>query len=206
MALIFLSSLKLATDTYMSGYDEDSVIIRYSNYTDSTFTWLFFGECVVKIIALGFTMDGGSYIRDSWNQLDFFIVITSMIDFSLGNIELPFIKILRLLRTLRPLRVVSHSKSLRLIVAALFSSTGAIINVSVVVLVVWLMFAIFGINTYKGQFFYCSEEKYFYHLKQTCEEAGYTWQAYDSNFDDIFNALMTLFVVSSLEGWPDIMY
>lgn len=161
---------------------------------------------IVKIVALGFTMDGGSYIRDSWNQLDFFIVITSMIDFSLGNVELPFIKILRLLRTLRPLRVVSHSKSLRLIVSALFSSTGAIINVSVVVLVVWLMFAIFGINTYKGQFFYCSEDKYFYHLKQTCEEAGHTWQVYDSNFDDILNAMMTLFVVSSLEGWPDIMY
>ena len=206
MALIFLSSLKLATDTYMGGYDEESDVIKISNYTDSTFTWLFFGECIIKIVALGFTMDQGSYIRDSWNQLDFFIVITSMIDFSLGNIELPFIKILRLLRTLRPLRVVSHSKSLRLIVSALFSSTGAIINVSVVVLVVWLMFAIFGINTYKGQFFYCSEEPYFYHMQQTCEEAGHTWQVYDSNFDDILNAMMTLFVVSSLEGWPDIMY
>ena len=206
MLLIFLSSLKLATDTYMGGYSKESDVIKISNLTDSTFTWLFFGECIIKIIALGFTMDKGTYLRDSWNQLDFFIVVTSMIDFGLGDIDLPFIKILRLLRTLRPLRVVSHSKSLRLIVAALFSSTGAIINVSVVVLVVWLMFAIFGINTYKGQFFYCSEERYFYHLKQTCEEAGYTWQAWDSNFDDILNAMMTLFVVSSLEGWPDVMY
>ena len=129
-----------------------------------------------------------------------------MIDFALGNVDIPFIKILRLLRTLRPLRVVSHSKSLRLIVSALFTSAGAIINVSVVIAVVWLMFGIYGINTYKGAFFYCSEDKYFYHLQQTCEEAGHTWQAYDSNFDNIGNAMMTLFVVSSLEGWPDIMY
>ena len=119
MALIFLSSLKLATDTYLDVYDKDSDIIKFSNFTDSTFTWLFFAECIIKIIALGFTMDGGSYLRDSWCRLDFFIVVTSMIDFSLGDINLPFIKILRLLRALRPLRVVSHSKSLRLIVSAL---------------------------------------------------------------------------------------
>ena len=57
MALIFLSSLKLATDTYMGGFDEESIEIRISKITDSTFTWLFFGECIIKIIALGFTMD-----------------------------------------------------------------------------------------------------------------------------------------------------
>ena len=95
-------------------------------------------------------MDDGSYLRDSWNQLDFFIVITSLVDFFLRNVDLPFIKILRLLRALRPLRVISHNQSLRLIVAALFESVGSIFNVSIVVLVVWLMFAIFGINSYKG--------------------------------------------------------
>ena len=29
---------------------------------------------------------------------------------------------------------------------------------------------------------------------------------FDSNFDNFINAMMSLFVVSSLEGWPDIMY
>ena len=29
---------------------------------------------------------------------------------------------------------------------------------------------------------------------------------FDSNFDDFLNAMLSLFVVSSLEGWPDIMY
>ena len=29
---------------------------------------------------------------------------------------------------------------------------------------------------------------------------------WDSNFNNILEAMMTLFVVSSLEGWPDIMY
>ena len=29
---------------------------------------------------------------------------------------------------------------------------------------------------------------------------------WDANFDDIGQAMMTLFIVSSLEGWPDIMH
>ena len=206
MTLIALSSLKLATDTYMDGLPPESKVIVVSEICDSVFTWAFTLECLIKILALGFAMDDGSYLRDSWNQLDFFIVITSLIDFFLRNVDLPFIKVLRLLRALRPLRVISHNKSLRLIVTALFESVGSIFNVSIVVLVVWLMFAIFGINSYKGQLFYCSIDKYFYHLKQTCEEAGGVWMRWDSNFDNIFEAMMTLFIVSSLEGWPDIMY
>lgn len=165
MLLIFLSSLKLATDTYMDGLPADSALQLISDAFDSLFTWAFAIECLVRVIALGFIMDSGSYLRDSWNQLDFFIVVTSLVDFFLRNVEIPFIKILRLLRTLRPLRVISHNRSLRLIVTALFESVGSIFNVSIVVIVVWLMFAIFGINSYKGQFFYCSIDKYFYHLK-----------------------------------------
>ena len=68
------------------------------------------------------------------------------------------------------------------------------------------MFAIFGISTYKGNFFHCSELKYFYHDEQSCEEAGHKWEVFPQNFDDIGHAMLTLFVISSLEGWPDIMY
>jgi hypothetical protein len=128
MVLIFLSSLKLATDTYMTSDDfpEDHIALKMGASVDSFFTWVFFAESVIKIIALGLIMDSESYLRDGWSQLDFFIVVTSLIDFALQGVEIPAIKILRLLRTLRPLRVISHDKSLRLIVTALFGSMGAI--------------------------------------------------------------------------------
>ena len=29
---------------------------------------------------------------------------------------------------------------------------------------------------------------------------------YDTNFDNIHNALTTLFIVTTLENWPEIMY
>lgn len=126
------------------------------------FTYAFVFECVVKIVALGFVMDKNSYVRESWNQLDFFIVITSIIDnlFASSNIEA--LRILRMLRMLRPLRVVSHNLQLKMIVIALLDAGGSIVNVIIVVLVVWLMFAIFAVSTYKGTFFYCSIDKYKY--------------------------------------------
>ena len=116
------------------------------------------------------------------------------------------LKILRMLRMLRPLRVVSHSPQLRMIVIALLDAGGSIVNVIIVVLVVWLMFAIFAVNTYAGYFFYCSIKKYEYHDEYECISRGGEWLRYNSNFDDIGEAMMSLFIVSSLEGWPGIMH
>lgn len=160
MILIALSSTKLALESYMVDYEKDHDIVKISEELDSIFNYLFIIEMVMKVIALGFAMDEGSYLRDTWNGLDFFIVVTSIIDMMLTGTDIPALKVLRMLRMIRPLRVISHNKNLRMIVAALFESVGAIINVSFVVMIIWLMFAIYGMNTYMGMFFYCSVDKY----------------------------------------------
>ena len=76
---------------------------------DFVFNYLFILEFVLKVIALGFAMDEGSYLRDSWNRLDFFIVSTSIVDMLLSSTDIPALKILRMLRMIRPLRVISHN-------------------------------------------------------------------------------------------------
>jgi hypothetical protein len=35
---------------------------------------------------------------------------------------------------------------------------------------------------------------------------GNVWSTYPTNFDNIINAMVTLFIISSRELWPDIMY
>lgn len=80
----------------------------------------FFGfEMCMKIIAFGFIYNESSYLRESWNILDFLIVIASFIDVSVSSINLSFVKILRLLRTLRPLRFITHNRSMKILVSAL---------------------------------------------------------------------------------------
>ena len=208
MLLIGLNSVKLGADTYLLEVDEDAPIMKISNTVDYFFNISFAIEAFFKCIALGLIMDSGSYLRDGWNQLDFFIVMTSLTDMILGlfiKLDFGIFKILRLLRTLRPLRVISHNVAMKMIVAALFESVGAIFNVLIVVLVVWLMFAILAINLLSGRSFYCSLDRYKWHTKETCNDQGGSWNTNDSNYDNILQAMMTLFIVSTLEGWPDIM-
>ena len=162
MVAIALTSFKLAFESYFVNEPEDSIILSVNEDLDKVFNYIFITECVMKIIALGFTMDRGSYLKDSWNRLDFFIVMISIIDMALAATDIPGLKVLRLLRMIRPLRVISHNAELKMIVAALFESVGSIINVSFVVLLIWLMFAIYGMNTFMGMFFYCSIDQYKY--------------------------------------------
>lgn len=172
MLLIGLSSVKLALESYIVDEPDDSIFKRISDESDFVFNYFFIIEMVLKMVALGFVMDEGCYLSDSWNKLDFFIVSTSILDMCLVNTDIPALKVLRMLRMIRPLRVVSHNPQLKMIVSALFESLGSIVNVSVIVMIIWLMFAIYGMNTYMGMFYACSIDKYKYGTKWLCEDAG----------------------------------
>ena len=106
---------------------------------------------ILKITAKGFVMDSGSYLRESWDKLDFFIVITSIMDMALTGVEIGFIKIFRMLRVLRPLRFINHNVNLKMVVVALLDSVSSIFNVVVVLALVFLIFAILGVSFYGGK-------------------------------------------------------
>lgn len=165
--MIIVSSIKLALDTYIT-----TSMVTLSNISsnfDQGLNIFFAVEMGFKVISLGFLFDNGSYLRDSWNVMDFIIVITSIIDMASESVNLPFIKILRLLRTLRPLRFVSHNPSMKLIVTALLESVKAIFNVVVVILLVWLMFCILSINILGDKLGYCDglpDDEYYYGINE----------------------------------------
>ena len=70
-------------------------------------TGIFCVEALMKIITFGFIFNGkSSYLRDSWNILDFSIVIISLISMSIIDSDVSFIKVLRVARILRPLRAL----------------------------------------------------------------------------------------------------
>jgi len=163
LTLIMLSSVKLAVDTYTIEEVEETPFMAVSKKIDIAFNVAFIIEMLVKLLSMGLIMDNNAYLRDEWNQMDFFIVMTSIIDMSLDGLEIKFIKILRMLRTLRPLRFLSTNVDLKLIVNALISSLGGIFNVLIVLFVVFLIYAIIGVSFYQGKFFYCTEDMYILH-------------------------------------------
>ncbi len=54
------------------------------------------------------------------------------------------------------MRFVSHNISMKLVVTALLESVSGILNVGIVVVLVWMMFAILGINLMSGKTKYCN--------------------------------------------------
>ena len=123
--IIILSTARLILDTFLSGY----LIAVVFDISDTFFNIIFLFEAVIKIIALGFAFDEGSYLRDNWNKMDAIIVLCSFFEFhnsaqkyfyndhNYSSVE--FLKIMRLLRTLRPLRFISHNDNLKLIITSL---------------------------------------------------------------------------------------
>jgi len=61
---------------------------------------------VLKITALGFIINKGSYLRNSWNIVDFAVVIAAYLPYILDNSQ-SNLSALRSLRVLRPLRTVN---------------------------------------------------------------------------------------------------
>jgi Mg2+/Co2+ transporter CorB len=73
-SIIILNSVNLSIYDYS---DRDS-LTSYNNVLNilnKIFTFMFLGESIIKILAMGFIMHENSYLRDGWNILDFFIVI-----------------------------------------------------------------------------------------------------------------------------------
>jgi hypothetical protein len=73
-----------------------------------------------------------------------------------------------------------------------------------------MMFAILFINLLSGNSGYCYSSKItsLYNINQTDCLTLYSgvWLNWDINFDNILYSMVSLFVLSTLEGWPDYMY
>ena len=61
-----------------------------------------------------------------------------------------------MLRVLRPLRMISRNKGLKLAVLSLMNAIPSIINALTIALLFFTIFAIFGTNQFKGKFYMCN--------------------------------------------------
>jgi len=179
-------------------------------------TALFTLECLIKIITYGFLINGRySYLKDPWNVLDFFIVVSSLLSIFPSGLDLSFIKVLRVLRVLRPLRVISKNKDLKVAITSLFNSMPAVINLELVVLFFTFLLGILGTTLFGGKFYYCdaensplpaNEQGDLIITKWDCYNFGGEWTNPDLHFDNTIYSMLTLITIQTTEGWIDVMW
>ncbi|XP_074485718.1 voltage-dependent T-type calcium channel subunit alpha-1H-like [Sebastes fasciatus] len=211
LLFIFLNCITIALERPdIPSNSMERVFLSVSNYI---FTVIFVGEMMIKVVALGMYFGKGVYLQSSWNILDGLLVFVSLVDILVsiasagGNRILGILRVLRLLRTLRPLRVISRAPGLKLVVETLITSLRPIGNIVLICCAFFIVFGILGVQLFKGKFFHCDGRDVSNITNKTqCLEAGYRWVRRKYNFDNLGQALMSLFVLSCKDGWVSIMY
>ena len=129
---------------------------------------------------------------------------------------LSVLKVLRILRVLRPLRAINRAKGLKHVVNCLVVALKTIKNILIITLLLIFMFSCIGVQLFKGSFFYCTDLAMLY--ESECHGTFYKykgreltieqreWQNYKFNFDNVLSGMLTLFTVTTFEGWPALLY
>lgn len=88
---------------------------------------------------------------------------------------------------------------------SLLRSMLPLFNISLVIAITWLIFGIIGVNFFRNRLNYCDVEDYYGVGKEECLERGEVWTKFGWNYDNIFEALVTLFLLTTMENWPNLV-
>merc|ERR1719431_993506 len=106
-----------------------------------------------------------------------------------------------------------------MVVQCLIVSVKTISNIVIVTLLLVFLFAVIGVQLFKGKFFYCTDESKDTEIE--CQGQFYSfveddinkpeiqdreWLKSDFHYDNVIRGMLTLFVASTFEGWPGILY
>jgi hypothetical protein len=149
---------------------------------------VFIVEFSLKHLALGF----GGYWGDSWNKLDGFIVVSSIVELIMieasqsgSGVNLSFLRVFRIFRIVRTFRVLRENKEFVRILESAINGVQAMWVFLVVWALLLIIFAILGVQLFGGQ------------GDLDDERLG---------FKDVGSALLTLFVVSTGENTFEVAY
>jgi hypothetical protein len=193
MGCIFLNMISMAMnyENCAEAYNDVLTIVNY------IFTGIFIAECLLKLCAYGLR----GYFHSSWNKFDFFVVVASIIDLVVQNIEgidaaflksFQIIRVLRVLRVTRVLRLVKALKGLEKLIQTLTWSVSALANVFMLMIIIFCIFAILGCYFYDG----ITYEKY---------KSKFMYINEYYNVDNFYNSFVLTFRCATGESWPSIM-
>ncbi|XP_053485633.1 voltage-dependent R-type calcium channel subunit alpha-1E [Ictalurus furcatus] len=219
LLVIVASSIALAAEDPVSTNSERNRVLRYFDYV---FTGVFTFEMIIKMIDQGLILHDGSYFRDLWNILDFIVVVGALIAFALTNVmgnnkgrDIKTIKSLRVLRVLRPLKTIKRLPKLKAVFDCVVTSLKNVFNILIVYKLFMFIFAVIAVQLFKGKFFYCTDGSmgtqrecqgyYIDYGRDRKEVKKREWKRHEFHYDNVMWALLTLFTVSTGEGWPQVL-
>ncbi|XP_062418306.1 LOW QUALITY PROTEIN: calcium channel, voltage-dependent, N type, alpha 1B subunit, a [Pungitius pungitius] len=215
LVVITMSSIALAAEDPVWINAPRNNVLKYLDYV---FTGVFTFEMVIKMVDLGLLLHPGAYFRDLWNILDFIVVSGALVAFAFSGTkgkDISTIKSLRVLRVLRPLKTIKRLPKLKAVFDCLVNSLKNVLNILIVYILFMFIFAVIAVQLFKGKFFYCTDESK--SLEKDCKgqfldydqdevaPMPREWKKYEFHYDNVLWAFLTLFTVSTGEGWPTVL-
>ncbi|KAG6457068.1 hypothetical protein O3G_MSEX010098 [Manduca sexta] len=232
---IIANCVVLALEEHLPNGDK-TILAQNLENTEVYFLGIFCVEASLKILALGFVLHRGSYLRNVWNIMDFFVVITGIITLLPSRIA-PAVdfRTLRAIRVLRPLKLVSGVPSLQVVLKSIIKAMAPLLQIGLLVLFAIVIFAIIGLEFYSGALHKTcynlediSEIVYEGENAPPCNADNESVAPYGANvckyeistclekwegpnrgitsFDNIGFAMLTVFQCITMEGWTAILY
>ncbi|XP_042277703.1 calcium channel, voltage-dependent, N type, alpha 1B subunit, a isoform X10 [Thunnus maccoyii] len=215
LVVIAMSSIALAAEDPVWTNAPRNNVLKYLDYA---FTGVFTFEMVIKMVDLGLLLHPGSYFRDLWNILDFIVVSGALVAFAFSGTkgkDISTIKSLRVLRVLRPLKTIKRLPKLKAVFDCVVNSLKNVLNILIVYILFMFIFAVIAVQLFKGKFFYCTDEskglekdckgQFLDYDKEEVAAMPREWKKYEFHYDNVLWAFLTLFTVSTGEGWPTVL-
>jgi len=212
LVCILMSTVCLAMFTPYTG--RVSKMTDMLNIIDLVLNIAFTIELCAKLIAQGWS----TFIKSGWNKLDLFIVTTSDLDMilteALRGSDVPLsalriFRVFRIFRALRPLRIIARARGVRLLVIALSQAIKPVSVTLAIAVIALFVLGIFFVQFMGGRMQSCSDSTLF--TKPECvglddEGVPRVWGPGPVNFDNVWNAFVAMFILSSQDDWPSHMF
>ncbi|CAK6977876.1 calcium channel%2C voltage-dependent, N type, alpha 1B subunit, a [Scomber scombrus] len=215
LVVIAMSSIALAAEDPVWTNAPRNNVLKYLDYA---FTGVFTFEMVIKMVDLGLLLHPGAYFRDLWNILDFIVVSGALVAFAFSGTkgkDISTIKSLRVLRVLRPLKTIKRLPKLKAVFDCVVNSLKNVLNILIVYILFMFIFAVIAVQLFKGKFFFCTDEskglekdckgQFLDYEKDDVAAMPREWRKYEFHYDNVLWAFLTLFTVSTGEGWPTVL-
>ena len=200
----------------------------FINHGDTRWSWftltevglglIFILEFLIKIIADGFIFSPNAYFKSIWNALDFFVLLTLIVNIVTSLVAGPGVnRFTRALKAFRALRLINLSDRMRETFYIVFvAGASHIFDASLLAILYIIPFAVWGLNIFAGLLYSCNDGnasnknqcvgEYLSSPLQWTFLAPRAWQnPYVWSFDSFRSALLILFEIISLEGWVNVM-
>ncbi|KRK06760.1 uncharacterized protein Dyak_GE17580, isoform J [Drosophila yakuba] len=231
---IIANCVVLALEEHLPGGDK-TVLAQKLEKTEAYFLCIFCVEASLKILALGLVLHKHSYLRNIWNIMDFFVVVTGfMTQYPQIGPEVD-LRTLRAIRVLRPLKLVSGIPSLQVVLKSIIKAMAPLLQIGLLVLFAIVIFAIIGLEFYSGALHKtcysledpnklvkegesetpCNTDNILekaagsFVCNNTTSMCLEKWEGPNSgitSFDNIGFAMLTVFQCITMEGWTAILY